>query len=267
MTISIHPTAIIDKNARLGDGVSIGPFAVIEGDVEIGAGTAIGPHAVVYNGTRIGESCSIFQGAGLGQIPQDLKFKGEKTLLRIGDRTIIREFCTMNRGTQARGETVIGNDCAFLAYCHVGHDCVVGYGVIVSNNLAMAGHVEVGNNVTIGGVCAIHQFVRIGDCAMIQVGSYVTQDVVPYALVGSDPLRISGVNKIKLERLGYSSDRSTAIKRAYRVLFREGLSLNDAVVKLEETYRGDADILLLTKFAKESSRGILRMESGAGEKD
>lgn len=263
----IHPTAIVDGNAHLGEGVTIGPYAVIEGDVVIGEGAAVGPHAVIYNGTRIGRECRIFQGAGLGQIPQDLKFKGEKTFLRIGNRTIIREFCTMNRGTQARGETVVGDDCAFLAYCHVGHDCVIGDGVIVSNNLAMAGHVEVGNNVTIGGVCAIHQFVRIGDNAMIQVQSYVTQDVVPYALVGADPLRISGVNKIKLERLGFSPERYQTIKRAYRVLFREGLNLRDAVARLEETYPCDADILLLTKFAKESSRGILRMDSGNGDDD
>lgn len=267
MTTLIHPTAIIDRNAELGEGVAVGPYAIIEADVVIGNGTSIGPHAVVYNGTRIGKECRIFQGAGLGQIPQDLKFKGENTLLRIGDRTMVREFCTMNRGTAARGETVIGSDSVFLAYCHVGHDCVIGDGVIVSNNLAMAGHVEVGNNVTIGGVCAIHQFVRIGDFAMIQVQAYVTQDVVPYALVGAEPLRISGVNKIKLERLGFSPERYQNVKRAYRILFRDGLNLKDAVAKLEETYPGDADILLLTKFAKESSRGILRMDSGQGDDD
>jgi UDP-N-acetylglucosamine acyltransferase len=265
MALLLHPTAIIDPEAELGNGVTVGPFAVIEGDVVIGDGTSLGPHTVVYNGTRLGKDCRIFQGAGLGQIPQDLKFKGEETVLRIGDRAIIREFCTMNRGTAARGETVIGNDCTFLAYCHVGHDCVIGDGVIVSNNLAMAGHVEVGNNVTIGGVCAIHQFVRIGDCAMIQVQSYVTQDVVPYALVGADPLRISGVNKVKLERLGYSPERCQTIKRAYRTLFREGLNLKDAIATLEETCPGDTDILLLTKFLRESSRGIVRMESGGGE--
>lgn len=265
MPTQIHPTAIIDPNASLGEGVAVGPYAVIEGDVVIGDATSVGPHAVIYSGARIGRECRIFQGAGLGQIPQDLKFRGEKTVLRIGDRTIVREFCTMNRGTAARGETVVGNDCAFLAYCHVGHDCVIGDGVIVSNNLAMAGHVEVGNNVTIGGVCAIHQFVRIGDCAMIQVQSYVTQDVVPYALVGSDPLRISGINKVKLERLGYSPERYQTIKRAYRTLFREGLNLKDAIARLNETYPGDADILLLTKFTEASSRGILRMDSGSGE--
>jgi UDP-N-acetylglucosamine acyltransferase len=265
MTTSIHPTAIVDNAARIGEKVTIAPYAIVEADVEIGDGTSVGPHAVIYSGTRIGRECRIFQGAGLGQIPQDLKFKGEKTVLRIGDRTIIREFCTMNRGTEARGETVIGSDCAFLAYCHVGHDCVIGNGVIVSNNLAMAGHVEVGNNVTIGGVCAIHQFVRIGDCAMVQVGAYVTQDVAPYALVGADPLRVSGVNKIKLERLGFSPARYQNIKRAFRILFREGLTLKDAVAKLEETWPGDADILELIKFAKESSRGLLRMETGAGD--
>ena len=217
MASTIHPSAIIDKSAHIGDAVAIGPYTVIEGDVAIGDGTTIGPHVVIGQYTTIGRQCRIFNGASVGLIPQDMKFKGEKTTLRIGDRTTIREFCTLNRGTAASGETVIGNDCLLLAYCHVAHDCVLGDHAIISNNLGMAGHVEVGSYVTIGGVCAFHQFIRIGDYAMIGAFSYVSQDVVPFALTGSDPVRVADVNKVKLERCGFSPERIQEIKRAFRI--------------------------------------------------
>lgn len=260
MATVIHPTAIVDASAQIGIDVSIAPYTVIEGDVVIGDRCSIGPHVVIGEGTRMGSECLVFHGASVGLIPQDMKFKGEKTSLRIGDRTTIREFCTLNRGTVARGETVIGNDCLLLAYCHVGHDCVLGNHVVVSNNLAMAGHVEVGNHVTIGGVCAFHQFVRIGDYAMVGASSYVTQDVAPFALTGSDPVRIVGVNKIKMERLGFSADRIQEIKRAFRIIFRESLMQNDALVKLEDTCPGNQDIAQLVNFVKGSKRGILQMK-------
>ena len=259
MAADIHPTAIVDPGAKLGDHVSIGPYAIIEHDVTIGGNTSIGSHAVIGAYTILGKENRIFHGAAVGLIPQDLKFAGEKTRLRIGDRNIIREFCTINRGTAARGETVIGNDCAILAYCHVAHDCVIGDRLIVSNNLAMAGHVTIGNQVTIGGVCSFHQFTRIGDHVMVQATSYVTQDIIPFALTGTEPVRVVDVNKIGLERRGFSAERIGNIKRAYRILFREHLRLEEALAKLDESNRGDADVAAIVSFIKGSERGILRM--------
>ena len=257
--VTIHPTAIIDSGAQLGTNVTIGPYAVIEDNVVIGDDSNIGPHALVAWGTRMGKRCRIHHSACIGTIPQDLKFRGEETLCRIGDDAIIREFCSINRGTAAAGETVIGNNCAILSYGHVGHDCLIGDNLIASNNLALAGHVVVGNNVTIGGVCAFHQFVRIGDHAMIQVSSFVTQDVVPFAITGSEPLRLVGINKVGLERRGFSSERRQEIKRAFRILFREKLSIEDAIAKMADQFPGNADVELLVAFARTSKRGILRM--------
>jgi UDP-N-acetylglucosamine acyltransferase len=254
----IHPTAQVDKTAELGADVSIGPYAIIEGDVTIGDGTRIGSHVVIGEHTRIGKENRIFHGSAIGLIPQDLKFSGEKTYLRIGDRNIIREFCTFNRGTAARGETTIGSDCAFLAYGHVGHDCVIGDRLVASNNLGMGGHVTVGNQVTIGGVCAFHQFTRIGDHVMIQATSFVTQDIVPFALTGTEPFRIVDVNKIGLERRGFSPERIQAIKRAFRLLFRENLRFEEAVTALEGSFPGNDDVRLILDFIKDSKRGILR---------
>jgi UDP-N-acetylglucosamine acyltransferase len=260
MSSAIHPAAIIDPGAEIGADVMVGPYTVIEGNTVIGDGTAVGPHVVIGENTNIGRQCRIFHGAAVGLIPQDMKFKGEKTSLRIGDRTTIREFCTLNRGTAARGETVIGSDCLLLAYSHVAHDCVLGDHVIVSNNLGMAGHVEVGNHVTIGGMCAIHQFTRIGDYAMIGAFSYLSQDVVPFALTGSDPVRIADINKVKLERCDFSPERIHEIKRAFRILFRCKLKLEEATISLAKEFPGNIDVLRLIDFIKKSARGILRMK-------
>ncbi len=218
---NIHPTAIISSDVKLGEGSTIGPYTVIEGDVEIGEGCEIGPHVVIGEGTRIGKGCRIFKGAALGLIPQDKKFAGEKTYTVIGNNTLIREFVTINRGSAARGETRIGDDCWIMAYCHIAHDCIIGNGVTISNSLAMAGHVEIGNYVTIGGVCSFHQFTHVGDYAFIQATSYITQDVIPFALTGADPLRIVDINKIGLERHGFSEQRRREIRRAFKILFRE----------------------------------------------
>jgi UDP-N-acetylglucosamine acyltransferase len=260
MPSTIHPSAIIDHSAEIGADVNIGPYTVIEGSVVIGDGTTVGPHAIIGEYTNIGRQCRVFHGAAVGLIPQDMKFKGEKTRLRIGDRTTIREFCTLNRGTSALGETVIGNDCLLLAYSHVAHDCVLGDHVVVSNNLGMAGHVEVGSHVTIGGMCAIHQFTRIGDYAMIGAFSYVTQDVVPFALTGTEPVRVADVNKVKLERCGFSPERVVEIKRAFRILFRGKLKLEEATSSLTREFPGNEDVLRIIEFTKKSERGILRMK-------
>ncbi len=259
MQTTIHPTAIIEPGVKLGIDVKIGPYAVIEGDVEIGDRCDIGPHAVIGPGTSIGEDSRIFCGAAVGLIPQDKKFDSEKTRTIIGKNTLIREYVTINRGSAASGATRIGNDCWIMAYCHVAHDCEIGNDVTISNSLAMAGHVIVGNHVTIGGVCSFHQFTRVGDYAFIQATSYVTQDVAPFALTGADPVRIVDINKIGLERRGFSEDRRRAIKRAYKILFRENRKLDDALTVLERDFADNEDIAMITGFIKGSNRGLLRM--------
>jgi UDP-N-acetylglucosamine acyltransferase len=266
MATVIHPTAIIETGVEIGENVTIGPYTVIESDVQIGDGTSVGPHVMIGEGTRIGSKCRIFKSAAVGLIPQDKKFGNEKTFTFIGDNTLLREFVTINRGTTARGETRIGSNCWIMAYCHVAHDCLIGNDVTISNGLAMAGHVEVGNFVTIGGIVPIHQFTRIGDYAMIAAVAKPFSDVVPYAICGGEgESRIIGINKVGLERRGFSSEQRMNIKRAYKILFRENLSQNDALAKLDQVFPGDPDVKLLTDFVKSSSRGIMRMKVDATE--
>jgi len=256
---TIHPTAIIDKNAIIGDNVSIGPYTVIEGDVQISDGCEIGPHVNIAGGARIGSRCRIYKGASLATEPQDLKFAGEKTLLIIGDDTTVREFCTLNRGTNAHGKTEIGKNCFIMAYCHVAHDCIVGNHVIISNSLAMAGHVSVGSHVTIGGVVAIHQFTRVGDYSFIGATAYLTMDVVPFALCAGNPAKLMGINKVGLERRGFESERREKLKKVYKMLFRENLSLDDSIKSVRDAFPGDADVELILSFMRDSKRGFVRM--------
>ncbi|MBD3421485.1 MAG: acyl-ACP--UDP-N-acetylglucosamine O-acyltransferase [Chitinivibrionales bacterium] len=255
----IHATAIVNPQARIGDKVTIGPYAVVEDDTVIGNETEIGSHAYIGSGVRIGAQCRIFNGASVGTIPQDLKFGGEKTTLEIGDGTTVREFCTLNRGTNASGSTSIGSGCLLMAYVHIAHDCHLGNNVIIANNMAMAGHVTIGSNVTIGGVCSIHQFVKVGDYSFIGANSYLTMDVAPFALTAGDPTRLMGINKVGLQRKGFSDDRRDAIKRAYKTLFRSSLSLVGAQQKLLENFPQNADIALIVDFIQNSQRGLMRI--------
>ena len=263
MATNIHPTAIIEKGVEIGSDSSIGPYTVIEKDVIIGDRCSIGPHVMIGEGTRIGEGCRIFKGAAIGLEPQDKKFNNEKTFTFIGKNTLLREFVTVNRGTVDRGETRIGNDCWIMAYCHVAHDCVLGDDVTISNALAMAGHVEVGSHVTIGGIVPIHQFTRIGDFSIVGAVTRPFMDVVPYAMCGGEAdTRIIGINKVGLERHGFSPERRLNIKRAYKILFREGLSLEKALKKMSDTFPSDKDVELLISFLKKNSkRGIMRMKA------
>jgi len=259
----IHPTAIIEPGAQIGADVSIGPYAIIESDVVIGDGSEIGPHAMIGDGTRLGERCRIFLGAAVGLEPQDKKFAGEKTLTFIGDDTLIREYVTINRGTSATGATRVGARGWIMAYCHIAHDCAVGDDVTISNALAMAGHVTVGDHVTIAGIVSINQFCRIGDHAMVGARARVSSDIVPYALIGTEPLRVVSVNKIGLERRGFTTEQINNIKHAYKILFRDGLQLNDALTKIESEFPGDAAIKTLTDFVRGSEKGFLRMATEA----
>ena len=256
----IHPTAIISPGAQVGADVSIGPYAVIEGDTVIGDGVQIGPHAIIGNGARIGSRCRIFAGASVSLEPQDKKYAGEKTLTIIGEDTVIREYVTINRGTNASGETRVGARGWIMAYCHIAHDCVVGDDVTISNGLAMAGHVIVGNHVTIGGIVSINQFTRIGDHAMVGARARISSDIVPYALVGTEPLRIVSTNKIGLSRRGFTEDQIKNINRAYKIIFRDGLPLNEALAKIDVDFPGDAAVKNLTDFVRSCERGFLRMK-------
>ncbi|NTW49750.1 MAG: acyl-ACP--UDP-N-acetylglucosamine O-acyltransferase [Chlorobiales bacterium] len=242
----IHPSAIVSPKATLGDGVKIGPFTIIEDDVEIGEGTEVFAHAVIGDGARIGKNCRIYSGAVLSTAPQDVKYAGEKTYLFVGDRTVVREYVTLNRGTNAHGKTVIGSDCFFLAYVHIGHDCEVGNNVIISNAAQIGGHSEIGNFVTIGGIAGIHQFVRIGSHSMVGAVSKVAHDVPPYLLVTED--RFEGLNTIGLKRRGFSDASIKTLKETYRIVFQSGLLIKNALEKVKSEIEPTPEVAEVLRF-------------------
>jgi UDP-N-acetylglucosamine acyltransferase len=259
MPVTIHPSAIVHPNASIGVDVAIGPYTIVEEDVVIGDGCEIGPHVMVASGTRLGKRCKVFNGASLGTVPQDLKFGKEKTQLRIGEHTTIREFCTLNRGTKATGETLLGSHCLLMAYCHIAHDCRVGDYFIAANSVNLAGHVTIGNHVNSGGIAAVVQFRTIGDHSFIGAFSLIVKDVVPFAKVAAGPMRIAGINKVGLERSGFNEERRRQIRRAYKVLFRSGLTCQDAVPRLASEFPGNGDVASIIAFAQKSAYGLLRM--------
>ncbi|GKS95285.1 acyl-ACP--UDP-N-acetylglucosamine O-acyltransferase [Acidovorax sp. SUPP2825] len=263
MTSSIHSTAIVDPAARIDASAAIGPYAVIGPHVTIGARTSVGAHCVIEGRTTIGEDNRIFQFASLGAAPQDKKYAGEPTELRIGDRNTIREFCTFNTGTaQDRGVTTIGNDNWVMAYVHIAHDCVVGHHTVLANNATLAGHVHVGDHAIIGGLTGVHQFTKVGAHVMAGFASHISQDVPPFMMVDGNPLSVRGLNLEGLRRRGFSADRLAAIKQAHRLLYRQGLTLDAARQAIAElpAVHGEAapDIALLLDFIANSSRGIAR---------
>lgn len=230
MPAKIHPTAIVDPSAKIADGVEIGPYAVIGPDVEIGPGTWVGAHAVVEH-ARIASACRIHPHAFVGTPPQDLKYEGEKTIAKVGDRTVVRECVTINRGTAATGETVVGSDCLLMAYTHVAHDCVVGNGVIAANAATLAGHVEIGDNTVVGGLVAIHQFVRIGKFCMLGGGAMVGLDVPPYCMAQGDRAKLVGLNVVGLRRSGIPRMAVSQIKSLYKTVFLSGMNFQEALAQ------------------------------------
>lgn len=254
--VKIHPTALVDPGAELGSGVVIGPRAIVGPKVRIGAGTEIGPGVLVDRNTEIGEGCRIFQGAVLGSDPQDLKYDGEETWLRIGDRTQIREYATLNRGTSASGETVVGSDCLLMAYVHVAHDCRLGDHIIISNATQMAGHVTIDDWAIISGLAAMHQFVRIGRHAFIGGLSRVAQDVAPFCRVSGNPPKIYGLNTVGLERRGFSAESRAALKKAYRMLFHSELNLSQALVRVRNEMPMEGEVGEFIEFIESSERGV-----------
>jgi UDP-N-acetylglucosamine acyltransferase len=254
----IHPTALVDPAARLGEGVTVGPYSIIEGQVEIGPDTRIGPHVVIRDSTTIGSRCRIFQFAVLGEIPQDLKFKGEESRLVIGDDNTIREFATMHRGTAGGGGvTTVGQGGLFLAYTHVAHDCHVGNGVIMSNNATLGGHITVEDYANLGGLSAVHQFCRIGRYAFIGGCSAVHRDVPPYAMVYGNRAKIVGLNLVGLKRAGFSAADLQALSRAFDLLFLSDLKQKEAIEQVRRECPDNPGIEHLLHFLETSERGLL----------
>ncbi len=256
----IHATALVDPSARIGDGVSIGPYTVVGAGVEVGDGTTIGAHCTLQGPTRIGRDNRIHAHVAIGGDAQDKKFAGEHAELEIGDRNVIREFCTINRGTgHGGGCTRIGDDNWLLAYVHVAHDCRVGNGCVFSNNATLAGHVEVGDQVILGGFAGVHQFCRIGAHAFIGMGAFVNGDVPPFVLVAQEGYsRPRGVNVEGLKRRGFDPARVAAIRRAYKALYVSGAKLEDARQRLEELARDSEDVRALLEFIGSGERPLLR---------
>jgi UDP-N-acetylglucosamine acyltransferase len=257
--MSIHATAIVDPRAKLGAGVTVGAYSVIDGDVEIGAGTSVGHHCVITGNTKIGRDNRIFHFVSLGEANQDKKYAGEPTRLEIGDRNTIREYCSFNRGTvQDRGVTTIGSDNWLMAYVHIAHDCVVGDKTTIANCTQLAGHVQVGDWATLGGFTGVHQFVKIGAHVMCGVSSVVLMDLPPYMTAGGNPLAVVGINAEGLKRRDFSPEQIANIKRAYKTLYRSGLTLADARVQLADEARSNREIKPLAEFLAASTRGIVR---------
>jgi len=259
----IHSSSVVSERARIGENVTIGPFCVVEDDVHVGEGTKLMSHVVLGSGTRLGAEVVVHPGAVIGTAPQDLKFGGEKTYAFVGDRTVVRECATINRGTSATGETRVGADCLLMAYTHVAHDCVLGDHVIMANSVNLGGHVEVGDWAIIGGVSGVHQFVRIGAHAMIGGVTKATQDVPPYTLAGRTPLVVEGLNIVGLRRRGFDQLQLNAIQGFYDVLYKRGLNVSDALKQYEaDTENIHPLVAGIIDFIRASKRGICRWNHG-----
>lgn len=253
----IHQTNIISSSAKIGNNVEIGPYNVIEENVTIGNNVKIGNFNTISQFTEIGNDCCIVNNSSIGAIPQDKKFGGEDTKLIIGDRTIIREFVTLNRGTKATGETRIGEDVLIMTGVHVAHDCIIGNNVILVNLVALGGHVEIGDWAILGGASNAHQFCKIGKHAMVAANSKLVQDVPPFILAGKHPVQYSGINSLGLSRRGFSENEKADIKKAYRYLFRSDLNQSDALARVKEELSNSKHINEIVHFYDSSKRGII----------
>lgn len=256
MEADVHVTAIIHPAAVLGTDVVVGPYAVVGPDVSIGRGTRIGPHVVIEQDTTIGEDCRVHAGAVLGGDPQDLKYAGEPSRLVVGDRTVVRECATLNRGTAASGVTTIGSDCLLMAYVHVAHDCTIGDHVVLANAVNMGGHIVIEDWAIVGGATAIHQFARIGRHAIVGGASAARKDVPPYVKAAGNPAELYGLNTLGLERRGFSEDARAELRRAYRILFQSRLNVSQALEKARAELRPLPEVNYLLDFIARSERGI-----------
>ena len=255
----IHPTALVSPKADLDSNVTIGPYTIVGDQVKVGAGTVIGPHVTIDPFVEIGEDCHIFQFASIGALPQAIKFEGEETYVKIGRKTIVREFATINRGTGfGGGITEVGDENLLMAYTHVAHDCKTGRGVILANNATLAGHITIEDYVTIGGLTALHQFVRIGKYAYVGGKSAVVKDVPPFVIAAGDRAKLHGLNRVGLKRHGFSADAIAMLKKTYRLIFRIGLTLNEAIERVGAEVDQTPEVDYLLEFIKTSERGMTR---------
>jgi UDP-N-acetylglucosamine acyltransferase len=253
-----QPLAFIHPDAKIHPSVVIDPFVTIDKNVEIGEGTHICSNVTIMSGARIGKNCTIFPGAVISGIPQDLKFKGEETTAEIGDNTTIRECVTINRGTAAKGKTVVGNNCLIMAYCHVAHDCVVGNNVIVSNASQLAGEVQVDDFAVIGGGTLVHQFSHLGSHVMIQGGSRINKDIPPFVKAGRDPIAYTGINSVGLRRRNFTNDQIRDIQEIYHYLYLSRLNVTEAVDRIEAELPVTKERDIIVEFVRNSTRGIVR---------
>jgi UDP-N-acetylglucosamine acyltransferase len=256
LTTQVHPTAVVDDAAELGEGVVVGPFCIVGPGVVIGARTRLAGHVVVERDTTLGQDCYLGYGAALGTDPQDLKYKGEPTRLEIGDRTVVREYATLNRGTEASGVTRVGSDCMLMSYVHVAHDCHLGDHVILSNAVNMAGHVTIGDWAIIGGMTPIHQFVRVGAHSFIGGQSRISKDIPPFVKAAGIPVQLYGLNSVGLQRRGFSEETRRELKRAYRLFFGSTHNTTQALARAREELRALPEVEAFLTFFETSERGV-----------
>ncbi len=255
----IHPSALVDPKAELADDVEVGAFSIIDAKVRIDTGTRIGPHAVITGRTTIGKNNRIFQFTSIGEEPQDKKYAGEDTELIIGEGNTIRELCTFSRGSmQGGGVTCIGNDNWIMACVHIAHDCILGDHIIMANNASLAGHVTVGDHAILSGYSLIHQFCSVGEHSFTSFASHVNQSIPPYVTVSGEKARVKGINSEGLRRRGFTSEQITQVRRAYKAIYRESLSLEQAIEKLTEMAVDSSEIRPLVDFLNATERGIIR---------
>ena len=259
MTIQIHKTALVDPKAKLGNGVVIGPYSVIEGNVVLGDRCQVGSHCVMTGDTTIGGDCHFFTGAVIGSVPQDKKYNSdEKVFLKIGNNNIFREYTTINPGTGDQGKTVVGDHNLFMAYSHVAHDCVIGNHCVLANSGTLAGHVTLEDGAVVGGLSAVHQFVRVGELSIIGGCSKVVQDIPPFSMCDGHPARVFSINAVGLKRAEFPAETINTLRKAFKILFRSGLSKSNAVEKIEKELPMCPQLQHLVSFMKSSQRGICR---------
>jgi UDP-N-acetylglucosamine acyltransferase len=249
--------SIISDKSKLGNNVSIGPYCIIEDNVIIGDNTTIGSHTIIKEYTEIGQDCNIFSHCVIGEVPQDKKYNGEKSKLIIGNNNTIREFCTLNRGTAESGSTQIGNNCLFMAYVHIGHDCILKNDIILANGVQLGGHVEIDDYGIVGGMTPVHQFCKIGMHAFIGGGLRVVQDVPPYIIANGEPLKFSGINILGLRRRKFSSEERNNIKKVYKLLYNSDYNTSQAIKKIESTFEINDSIQNIINFILSSKRGLI----------
>jgi len=259
MTTEIHKTAIVDQKASIDEGVYIGPFCIVGEGVKLNKGTRLISNVVIESNTEIGEDCQIYPFASIGLPPQDVKYKGEKTGVKIGNNNIIREYASVHRGSVGGdGMTEIGNNCFLMAYVHIAHDCKIGNNVIITNLAALAGHVVVEDYAYIGGIVAVHQFTRIGSYAMVGGFSGIGQDIPPYTMASGPRAKLFGLNSVGLKRHGFSDSTINELKKAYKILFREKHTLKEALKKVQKDFPHSKEIKHLIEFIEKNTRGICR---------